>query len=363
MATNKNQHFVPRCYLRPFTLDCSNKAINLFNIDRLRFIENAPVKNQCSGDYFYGKDPALDTALKSTEDTYGKVLKEILKPGYKLTDSHRHFLRRFWLLQFMRTDAASRHAVEMNEAIVDIAGLDIHDFRYGIREAVQAAMQLFVEKMDIVDDLTVCLFKNKTSSPFFTSDDPAVLTNLWYLNDRRTKGRSFGLQSAGNLLLLPLSPWILCLGYDGDVYSVPHKGGLVDVRHDRDVDALNQHQFLNCWSNIFVHDVAYSRKVYDAFCSVASIRPNERHRIHCAVFDGEEGGFRRYRAIDLDQASHHQRTMVHAEKVYAHPSAWPMQLGWRSRGFVFTNGTALGYIRRAWAKDQGFWKELARKTK
>ncbi|AXW32869.1 hypothetical protein CJO88_05685 [Ralstonia solanacearum] len=61
VATNKNQHFVPRCYLRQFTIDRGNKAINLYNVERDRFIEGAPVKNQCSGDYFYGKAPCLKT--------------------------------------------------------------------------------------------------------------------------------------------------------------------------------------------------------------------------------------------------------------------------------------------------------------
>lgn len=34
MASNKNQHFVPRCHLRPFTRDTEGKVINLFNLDR-----------------------------------------------------------------------------------------------------------------------------------------------------------------------------------------------------------------------------------------------------------------------------------------------------------------------------------------
>src|SRR5439155_750653 len=62
MATNKNQHFVPRCYLRPFTLDSGGLAITLLNIDRMKFVEGAPVKHQCSGDYFYGEDLALEKA-------------------------------------------------------------------------------------------------------------------------------------------------------------------------------------------------------------------------------------------------------------------------------------------------------------
>lgn len=56
MASNKNQHFVPRCHLKPFTLDSTKKNINLFNIDREQILENVPIKNQCSSDYFYGSD-------------------------------------------------------------------------------------------------------------------------------------------------------------------------------------------------------------------------------------------------------------------------------------------------------------------
>lgn len=67
MASNKNQHFVPRCYLRPFTINCNNKAINLFNIDKQKFIKNAPVKHQCSRDYFYGEDLIIEKALQPIE--------------------------------------------------------------------------------------------------------------------------------------------------------------------------------------------------------------------------------------------------------------------------------------------------------
>lgn len=366
MATNKNQHFVPRCYLRPFTLDSANAAINLFNIDRLRFIEGAPVKHQCSGDYFYGEDLGLEKALQFTEGAYAAVLRDILKPGYSLTDSHRDLLRRFWLLQHMRTEAASKRTVEMTAAMEGVIGSKAHGFRFDIREAVQTAMRGFTKHMDMLDDLKICILRNRTSIPFVTSDDPAVLTNRWYLEDRRTKGASFGLQSAGNLMLLPLSPKVMCLGYDGDVYSVPHESGWVDVRHDMDAQAFNQHQYLNCRANIFVHDSAHAKGVHDAFSRVASLRPNARHMIHYAVFDGSEGGHDRYRVVDHALAGDHQKALIHTQAVHAHPSAWPKQLQWRPKGTVFTNGTGVGYVRRAWAESdfhRGFRKELARQTK
>lgn len=193
MASNKNQHFVPKCYLRPFTHDGADTAINLYNIDRQKFIELASLKHQCSGDYFYGNDPLLENAIQSTEGAYGTALREILKPDYRLTDKHRFLLKLFWLLQQLRTEAASKRSVEMTDAARDVIGLKETDFRLETREAVQMAMRAFSESMDVVADLKVCLLKNRTDIPFFTSDDPAVLTNRWYLESTKTRGRSFGL--------------------------------------------------------------------------------------------------------------------------------------------------------------------------
>jgi hypothetical protein len=87
MASNKNQHFVPRCYLKPFAIEPSRAAINLLNIDRLRFIEGAPIKHQCSGNYFHGKDIQLELALQATEGAYAQALAGIIKPGYHLSDT------------------------------------------------------------------------------------------------------------------------------------------------------------------------------------------------------------------------------------------------------------------------------------
>ncbi|CAN7715406.1 DUF4238 domain-containing protein [Variovorax sp. LjRoot175] len=197
MATNKNQHFVPRCYLRPFTLDGADAAINLYNVDRKRFIPRAPVKHQCSGDYFYGQDPLLEAAIQSVESAYANALRQMLSPGYILLDEHRDTLRKFWLLQHLRTEQASQRSVEMAHATETVAGIDSSSFRLKIREAVLLAMRIFAQSMHSVDDLKVCLVRNRTKIPFVTSDDPAILANRWHQQTQRALGHSFGLHSAG----------------------------------------------------------------------------------------------------------------------------------------------------------------------
>lgn len=171
------------------------------------------------------------------------------------------------------------------------------------------AMRIFAKEMDIVDDLKVCLIRNRNRISFITSDDPAVMTNRWYMADRRTQGASPGLHSAGALMLLPLSPRILCLIYDGDIYSVPHMDGWVDVRHEADIRAFNQHQFFNCLANIYFRDWDSREGILKDFNAVASLRPAARHQIHYAVYERDEGQWEKFSVVNrpgLDSFSDHR---------------------------------------------------------
>src|SRR3546814_61237 len=106
MADNKNQHFVPRVHLRPFTVNGEGLAINLFNLDRMKAIPNAPVRNQCSGDYFYGQNKLLENAINFIEDPYGPIVRH-LSDGGAVGSAVKVVLKRFIYLQYLRTEAAS----------------------------------------------------------------------------------------------------------------------------------------------------------------------------------------------------------------------------------------------------------------
>lgn len=359
MASNKNQHFVPRCYLKEFTHGSENKAINVFNIDRKKFIPNAPVKNQCSKDYFYGQDEKLEEAIQFLEGSYASMLREVVNGPKDLSYHHKVIIKRFWLFQYLRTEAASKRAVEMSNDMTKTAGISSEDFNLEIKEAVQIAMRVFAESMDVVDDLKICLLSNKTKIPFVTSDDPAVLTNRWHLNDHRTRFGSFGLSTCGDMFLLPLTPKIICVGYDGDVYSIPQNKGWACIDKESDVKAFNQHQFLNCRANVFFKHSVDLQFVEESYEMVAEHRPSERHRIHYAVFDYNDGQYSRYKVIDPSEAGEHERAIIHSETVHSRPLSWPTVIRWRNRGSVYTNGTGLGYVRKGkiLPEYEGFYKE------
>lgn len=275
------------------------------------------------------------------------MLRRILGMGSVLDDDARDLLRHFWLLQNVRTEAASRRAMEVSAGMLEVAADNPQGFRMSIREAVQMSMHTFVTAMDTVDDVKLCLLKNKTSIPFITSDDPAVLANRWYVQKEPTQ--SFGLRSAGALLLLPLSPNVLCLGYDGDIYSVPHQNGWASVTREADIHALNEHQLLNCRANVFFHDISHAPMLGGEVKRVTSSRLPARHRLHRAVLDQESGGYKRYRVVDRQLAAGDGEALIHIQNVQPRPVSWPSVLSWRHGGVAYTNGTGVGYVRRAWA--------------
>ena len=364
MATNKNQHFVPRVHLRPFTVGEGDAAINVFNLDRKKIIPNAPVKNQCSGDYFYGRDEKLEAAIRSVEGAYGSVLNDLRKPGRSLQPGHKTVLLRFWLLQYMRTEAASRRSVEMAADLHDFSEQE-DPFSFGIKEAVRIAMRTYADVMSITDDLKVCLIRNRTSIPLVTSDDPAVLANRWYLEDRRIAGRSFGLQSSGALSILPLTPRLCFIAYDGDVYNIPHQSGWLDARREADIRALNQFQLLNCFANIYLHDMQGARSLLEQHEAAMPRRIAERRRFHVAIRDVDVGDHTRYRVVSTDEAKVAQSdTLFHSETIHYRPTHWPAFINWRTPGAVYTNGTGLKYVRAMFAatiqSHRDFWREAAR---
>ena len=46
MTKKKRHHFIPRFYLKRFSINNEGKALGLYNLDNKKFIKNAPLKIQ-----------------------------------------------------------------------------------------------------------------------------------------------------------------------------------------------------------------------------------------------------------------------------------------------------------------------------
>ena len=335
--------------------------MNIYNIDKQNMIPLAPVRHQCSKAYFYGNDESLESAIQSLEAAYANILRRITNHKYVMTEADVVLLQRFWLFQYLRTEAASMRSVQVMNGATEAMGLSGSEYRLEIKSAVKSAMLTFAENMDIMNDMSACLVRNECEIPFITSDDPAILTNRLYLEYLPRHGRSFGLQQSGNVTILPLTPSILFLGYDRNIYTIRDKNGWISLRTGNDARAFNEHQILNCRANIFLGDDFNVSEISSECSRIGDRRPAAHHRIHTMIFERRQGDHSIYRVVDPSEAQEHGEMMVHIEAVYPAPSRWPTHLAARPKGTVFTNGTAEGYIRKPRAKA-GKQNEFRRQT-
>jgi hypothetical protein len=177
MADKKNQHYVPRVDLRPWSFNGEGKAIALFNIERRITIPSAPLKNQCSSNFFYGRDLVLEDWLADVEGDYGTLMSKLKSLGGQELSDALDFLREFSYLLYVRTE----RSVEQDMTFMDDMAKAIYRGEPQVlperERTVKEAIIRWSETRHILSDLRAVLVSNATSVPFVTCDDPAVLTN------------------------------------------------------------------------------------------------------------------------------------------------------------------------------------------
>lgn len=354
MADNKNQHFVPRICLKPFTLDGQGLAINLFNISRMKAISNAPTKNQCSKDYFYGQDPKLEAAIQFIEENYGNVVRHLVGGG-KVHPGVAIVLRRYVYHQYLRTEAAAQASAAMALAMTDLPGSDfpVPPFGDAVKLATKQAMLHYAEAMGIVDDLKLCIVRNVTDVPFITSDNPAVLSSRLHFQRPTIGRRTFGAKTAGILFFLPLTPLLLAVFYDGAVYTIANEGHVFDALRTSDVAALNEHQFLNCAANIYFGAWEGRDRVAVEAEAATPRRPAKPYTRTHAVLDRSDDWGEQFTVEPVSNIRDGRKRLVHLKTNRPAPSTWPSFLRFRAGASGWSNGTGAGLIRRG-CLDQGY---------
>jgi len=354
MADRKNQHFVPRALLKSWTLGGEGKAINLYNIRASRGIPQAPVKNQCSRDYFYGKDLQIETWLGHGEDAFKRVVAMLPSTDVSTTATALELLRDFSYLQAIRTERSLAEEAAMLR--------DMHDQVYhGVlppkddplpthEEIVREAMSRWVETSAYLHDLKGVLIINESRIPFVTSDNPAIHTNR--LHVQRFKSGNFGIQQAGMILTMPVSPRLAVLYYDGDVYTAPSRRGLnLVLTKDADAQAFNEFQYLSASENLYFADWGELAAIKAGFPEVSDRRLKVHYRFNLLIpMSSEKGIF--IRAPD-NIVEPEGTSIIHLKAISCQPRSWPSTVRLRTDATAYSNGSGAGYLRKRWAKEQG----------
>lgn len=325
MAAYKNQHFVPRAHLKPFTLNGEGYSICLYNERARKFIVGAPVKDQCSRDYFYGRDRLVEGKLGELEGAYRKLVEEITYANHKVEPIQMAWLRLFWAVQWARTEAAADAAKAIFTSAANL--LDRPRLAEGPSKGgwIDIPMSTFHQAHQHSLDLSCVFVRNETSIPFITSDNPAVVSNKYHLLDRRVRSSTFGIASGGALLFLPLSPTVTSIFYDSDVYRVDVRGDWVAVKSERDVLAINEHQIIGCNANVYYSSHWPHEWIHDEFRRLAGQRNLERWI--SKPNPHEDGGG------------------IVFQEIHRRPNRWPSFLRWKARGRVYESGTGEGVVR------------------
>ena len=349
MPDYKRQHYVPRCYLKPFSLDDAGAAINLYNIARSRAVPNAPVKGQCAKDYLYGENPGLERALQVFEGEYARVLHVLQDARAQPTRQDLAVLRGFAYLQYSRTDMAIRRArmahEGMHNAIYEGRPVKPPDLNLSDRAMMRMTMALYGDLREYIEDLKTCIVKNETRSDFITSDDPSIFTNRFYV--QRIRQQSFGISNSGALFFLPLTPRLLLMCYDGGTYTIPAiLGCYISIISDADVFALNELQNLKAAENIYFSRWDDRERVEREFREVIPRRPRSWCHFSVLVPDGSTEQGQRYRRATEEERRTSQHTLVAMSMHHPAPSRWMSKLKYRSPVRAYSDGSAVGHVRK-----------------
>lgn len=355
MAQFKNQHFVPKCLLRQFSADNRHRSLNVFNIRTERLIPTAPLKNQASRNYMYGKDLELEHRLACIEGAFDVVLKQVAG-GEGVAEDELEQVRFFMFLQLRRTEMAVKrlkHAYDSMEAKVfgDEAEAPTPPTFY---ELTMDSLRLCLQSLNSVEDLKFRLIHNESRTDFVISDDPVVFANRYAT--QRLGSPGFGVNSSGLMLLMPLTPRRAAICYDNQVYTAPDlSNGRIVIRRDDDASAINEFQFLKGAENIYFQDWNARQSVADEYARCKNQRRDDWSKVTVLVPDdaGKDGAIREkdgklqnYRIGTREEGKAIGKALLRMSFTYPTPTRWFSQLKYRSKPKTFYNGTGVGHVRK-----------------
>lgn len=265
MTEKKNQHYIPKFYLRKFSVENNGKQIGVFNIDNKVFIHRGKLKSQGSKNFFYGQDGQIEDDLSEIEGHLGITLKNLITNKIvpnKLSNEHINLLF-FIVLTDLRNPVRIRLMKDGFEQVRNrIKELDStanpDNFIPSIthEQAVQMSLGNILEVVPEIGDLEYKILSNTTTKPFITSDFPIVKYNQ-YLELKKWIGSKSGYGLDGLQIFIPITSELTLVFYDSAIYKVgDRKQKIINITNEQDVDNLNILQFVNCFSTIYFNENA-----------------------------------------------------------------------------------------------------------
>jgi len=271
MATEKkNQHYIPKFYLRNFSFKGNKKQIGIYNLKSSCYHPTAKLKTQGSKDFFYGYDGVVEENLSNVEGalalTISKVIQESKVPKKNSKDFQNLLI--FIALTHLRNPVAiailKGHSNKMRRFLLEespetdidkIIPLVSHS------EAIRISLSVLKDVVYAISDLDCKLLFNKSERPFITSDFPVIKYNM-FLEQRKWQHSMTGYGAVGLQIFLPLNSRYCLMFFDPRVYKVGfRKKGILEIEQERSIDNINILQVINCFSTLFFDENATEKYV------------------------------------------------------------------------------------------------------
>ena len=297
MTDKKNQHYVPKFYLRKFSYQGNEKQIGLFNVRKSFFYATAPLKNQGSKDFFYGVDGIIEDGLSVIEGTLAESLRNAIsnrRVPDKLSKEHANLLM-FIGLTHLRNPVIIQNLKDLVKSAQARAqeldpDFDPTEFFPDIdhEKVVKVALSQVREVIPIMADLDFKLLINRTKTPFITSDFPVIKYNQFLENRKWSHGKT-GYGNTGLQIIIPLNDELAILFYDGLIYNVgSKKKDYLGIIKEKDVDQLNTLQLLNYLETVYFNEKMTEKEIRKlAEASAKFTQPNEVYsKLHFLINHG-----------------------------------------------------------------------------
>lgn len=263
MAKKKRHHYIPRFYLKRFSVNNEGKFLGLYNLNNKTFIQNAPLKSQAYENFLYGEDDKIENALAEMEGSVAKMFyywteEKLLYPPPTETNGFK-LLKRFILYQVFRTPKSGNDIIEMlNQGMKTFVKEFKPDlwksFKYGTlvhENPVLIGLFKSIEHEHLLDYLECKFLVNLSVLPFITSDSPVIFYNQLMEQADNYMGAT-GFVAKGLQIFYPIHPRLMICFYDPMVYDFGKDNEDCSFTESiKEVHQLNGLQLANCKSQLF----------------------------------------------------------------------------------------------------------------